>query len=263
MKKRHNFHILVNSPWPLVSALSAFITVIGLTLYMHFYTFGLFVFFFGLVFILLSMFVWWRDVLRESVFEGKHTLVVKKGLSFGVLLFIVSEVMFFFSFFWAFFHGSLAPGVELGCVWPPVGIQSFDPWGTPLLNSFFLLLSGASVTLAHYALVANKLNDVHEALVFTLVFAMKFTSFQVAEYCEAPFSISDGLYGSTFYLATGFHGFHVIVGTVFLSVCFFRNIEGSFFSNRHLGFLFAAWYWHFVDVVWLFLFLTIYWWGGF
>jgi cytochrome c oxidase subunit 3 len=208
------------------------------------------------------MFVWWRDVVREATFEGHHTSFVQLGLRYGMILFIVSEVMFFVAFFWAFFHSSLAPTVEIGAVWPPKGIEVLNPWEIPFLNTVILLSSGASVTWAHHAIIIGDRKQAMYGLILTVLLAIFFTAFQVMEYYDAPFTISDSVYGSTFFLATGFHGFHVFVGTVFLTVCLFRLMNFHFTKNHHFGFEAAAWYWHFVDVVWLFLFVSIYWWGG-
>ena len=204
---------------------------------------------------------WWRDVIREATFEGHHTSVVQTGLRYGMILFIVSEVMFFSGFFWAFFHSALAPTVEIGSIWPPEGIHPFNPWDVPLLNTIILLASGATVTWAHHAITTGLRYQAIYALVLTLLLAVIFTSLQAFEYLEASFNISDGIYGSTFYMATGFHGFHVIIGTTFLAVCLVRLINYHFTTTHHFGFEAAAWYWHFVDVVWLFLFVSIYWWG--
>ena len=187
---------------------------------------------------------------------------VQNGLRYGMILFIVSEIMFFAAFFWAFFHSSLAPTVEIGAIWPPKGIEVLNPWDIPFLNTVILLSSGASVTWAHHAILAGNRKQAITGLFLTVLLATIFTGFQAYEYLEAPFTISDGIYGSTFYMATGFHGFHVIIGTLFLSVCLIRLIKHHFTPGHHFGFEAAAWYWHFVDVVWLFLFVCIYYWGG-
>lgn len=231
-------------------------------MYMQSYSGGGLVLTLGFCMILYSMVVWWRDVVREATFEGHHTYAVQVGLRYGVLLFIISEVMFFVAFFWAFFHSSLAPTVEIGCVWPPKGIEVLNPWEIPFLNTVILLSSGAAVTWAHHAILAGNRPQGLLALALTIVLATIFTGFQALEYLEAPFTISDGIYGSTFYLSTGFHGFHVFVGTVFLTVCLFRYSKGHFTKQHHFGFEAAAWYWHMVDVIWLFLFVCIYYWGG-
>ena len=262
-KYGHGYHLVDISPWPFVTAMSAFILMTGSVMYFHSFKNGSFVMFFGLILVILNMAVWWRDVIREATFEGHHTKVVQKGLRLGMILFIVSEVMFFFAFFWAFFHSSLAPTIEIGSIWPPEAIQPFNPWEVPLLNTIILLTSGATVTWAHHAITAgpSMRKEAILGLLFTIVLALIFTCLQLYEYNVSSFDISDGIYGSTFFMATGFHGFHVIVGTIFLIVCLVRLIKHHFTSTHHFGFEAAAWYWHFVDVVWLFLYVSIYWWG--
>ncbi|CAM9258481.1 unnamed protein product [Discosporangium mesarthrocarpum] len=231
-------------------------------MYMNNYNGGGSLLVFGVLTILFVMFTWWRDIIREAVYEGHHTLAVQDGLRMGMILFIISEVMFFFAFFWAFFHSSLVPVFNIGGVWPPVGIEVISPWALPLVNTLLLLSSGASLTWSHHALVGGNRSQSLLALIITLILALSFTALQAMEYLEAPFSMSDGVYGSCFYLATGFHGFHVIIGTIFLTICSIRLYNYHFSREHHFGFEAAAWYWHFVDVVWLFLFLTIYWWGS-
>jgi cytochrome c oxidase subunit 3 len=260
--RNHPFHLVDPSPWPIFASISTFLTTIGGVMYMHAYIGGGYVLAFGISMILYSMYVWWRDVIREGTFSGHHTLAVQTGLRYGMILFIVSEVMFFFAFFWAFFHSSLAPTVEIGAVWPPKGIDVINPWEIPFLNTIILLSSGASVTWAHHAILAGYRQQALYALAVTIVLAFIFTAFQGYEYTEAPFTISDGVYGSTFYMATGFHGLHVLIGTIFLAVCWARLFNYHFTKTHHLGFEAAALYWHFVDVVWLFLFVAVYYWGG-
>jgi len=260
--QRHPFHLVDPSPWPLVTSFATLTLVTGLTLYMHGYIGGGFTLFFGLIFVISCMAIWWRDVIREATFQGHHTLRVQYGLRMGMILFIISEVMFFFAFFWAFFHASLSPAIELGAVWPPVGIITFKASGIPLLNTLILLLSGVTVTWAHHAIVESNRKEAITGLALTIGLGLIFTCFQGLEYNEANFTISDGVYGSTFFMATGFHGFHVLVGSIFLSVCLIRLIRYHFTDTHHFGFEAAAWYWHFVDVVWLFLFIVVYWWGG-
>ncbi len=233
----------------------------GSVMYFHSFKNGGFVMLLGLILVISTMIIWWRDVIREATFEGHHTKAVQVGLRYGMILFIVSEVMFFFAFFWAYFHSSLAPTVEIGSIWPPEAIHPFNPWEVPLLNTIILLSSGATVTWAHHAITTGLRFQAIYALILTIFLAVIFTALQAFEYNEAAFNISDGIYGSSFYLATGFHGFHVIIGTLFLTVCLFRVIKYHFTKTHHFGFEAAAWYWHFVDVVWLFLFVAIYWWG--
>lgn len=260
--QRHSFHLVDPSPWPLVAAFSAFMLTFGTAMFMHGYAGGSFLLQLGFCMILFMMFCWWRDIIREGTFEGQHTKSVQTGLRMGMLLFIVSEIMFFFAFFWAFFHSSFNPSLAIGGVWPPAFIVTLDPWKVPLLNTCLLLSSGASVTWAHHSIVGGSKFQASIALIITVVLAIIFTALQGFEYVTAPFTISDGVYGSCFYMATGFHGFHVIVGTLFLIVCLFRLYLNHFTREHHFGFEAAAWYWHFVDVVWLFLFITVYWWGS-
>ena len=262
LTQRHPFHLVDPSPWPFVASLSAFSCVIGGVLYMHSYIQGRFILYLGFSMLLIIMFVWWRDVIRESTFEGHHTGIVQRGLRYGVILFIVSEVFFFFAFFWAFFHSSLAPTIEIGSMWPPKGINVLNPWEIPFLNTLILLLSGCTVTWAHHSMVSNLRTQGIIGLSLTVILALIFTGLQGFEYNMADFCLSDGIYGSTFYMATGFHGFHVIIGTIFLTICLLRLFQYHLTQHHHFGFEAAAWYWHFVDVVWLFLFVSIYWWGG-
>ena len=260
--QRHPYHLVDPSPWPLLGSISAFGMAFGAVMHLHSYSGGSFLFSFSFLAILYTMFLWWRDIIREATFEGQHTFAVQQGLRQGVLLFIVSEIMFFFAFFWAFFDSSIKPSFAIGGVWPPEGIETINPWGLPILNTAFLLSSGATVTWSHNALRSGNLHKSEDTLTYTLTFAFLFLFFQYAEYCSAPFSINDGIYGSTFFLTTGFHGFHVFIGFCFLCVCSLRMHLDHFTPQHHFGFVAAIWYWHFVDIVWIFLFLTIYWWGS-
>nr|ANJ70643.1 cytochrome c oxidase subunit 3 [Sialis sp. BMNH 1425199] len=256
----HPFHLVNYSPWPLTGAIGAFVTVSGLIMWFHQFNNNLFLL--GNLIVILTMIQWWRDVTREGTFQGHHTLIVTLGLRWGMILFIVSEVFFFISFFWAFFHSSLSPTIELGSMWPPSGIYPFNPLQIPLLNTAILLTSGITVTWAHHSLMESNYSQTVQGLFFTVMLGMYFTVLQAYEYIEASFTIADAVYGSTFFMATGFHGIHVIIGTTFLLVCLIRQINYHFSSNHHFGFEAAAWYWHFVDVVWLFLYISIYWWGS-
>ena len=260
--QKHLYHLVDPSPWPVLTATATLCLLVGSVLYMHSIVRGLLVLLFSFLTVIVCASVWWRDVVREATFEGKHTSVVQQGLRYGMFLFIISEVCFFVAFFWAFFHSSLAPNIEVGSVWPPEGITPFDAWGVPGLNTVILLTSGATITWAHHAIIAGARREALVAMEATLYLAIFFTLQQVIEYVEAPFSINDGIFGSTFFMATGFHGFHVIIGTIFIAVMMYRVAKFHFTKEHHFGFEAAAWYWHFVDVVWLFLFVTIYWWGG-
>lgn len=262
IKTKHSWHLVDPSPWPLLSSIGAFSVTSGLVLYMHSYINGGVVLCNGFLVLFSSAYMWWRDVIREATFEEHHTYSVQRGLRFGMILFIVSEIMFFFAFFWAFFHSSLSPAFNIGGVWPPESITIIPASGIPLTNTFFLLSSGATVTWAHHAIISRAKKQTIVALLWTLLLASLFTVLQVFEYLEAPFNIADSVYGSCFYMTTGFHGFHVVIGTLFLFISFMRIIYNHYTNSHHFGFEAGAWYWHFVDVVWLFLFIMVYWWGG-
>jgi cytochrome c oxidase subunit III len=271
--KNHDYHLVNPSPWPLVGAVSAFVLAVGAINWMHDASWGMAVTLLGLLGVLYTMFMWWRDVIIESK-QGDHTPVVQLHLRYGMLLFIASEVMFFVAWFWAFFDASLFPGdsqqfareAATGGVWPPKGVEVFNPWHLPLLNTLILLTSGTTVTWAHHALLHNDRKGLIWGLALTIALGVLFSIVQFYEYDHAAFAFSrengGNIYGSTFFMATGFHGFHVIVGTIFLTVCLFRAMRGDFTPQKHFGFEAAAWYWHFVDVVWLFLFACIYVWGA-
>nr|AIZ97065.1 cytochrome c oxidase subunit III [Cornufer vitiensis] len=256
----HPFHMVNPSPWPLTGAIAAFLLTSGLAMWFHYGIMTLLLL--GLTLTLLTMFQWWRDVTRESTFQGHHTPPVQKGLRFGMLLFITSEVFFFLGFFWAFYNASLSPTPEIGEAWPPTGITPLNPLEVPLLNTAVLLASGVSITWAHHSIMQTYRNETIQALALTILLGLYFTALQAFEYYETSFTISDGIYGSTFFVATGFHGLHVIIGSLFLLSCLLRQTLFHFTSNHHFGFEAAAWYWHFVDVVWLFLYISIYWWGS-
>ena len=264
---QHPYHLVDPSPWPIVGAVSAFALAVGAIAFMHGNSIWLTAP--GILGVLYTMFMWWRDVIKESN-EGFHTPVVQLGLRYGMILFIASEVMFFVAWFWAFFDASLMPGATIeparaaftGGHWPPTGIEVFDPWHLPLLNTLILLTSGTTVTWAHHSLIHGDRNGLISGLTLTVILGLIFTSVQAYEYANAPFSFAGNIYGATFFMATGFHGFHVIVGTIFLFVCLVRAYRNDFTPKQHFGFEAAAWYWHFVDVVWLFLFFCIYVWGG-
>nr|YP_010429319.1 cytochrome c oxidase subunit III [Glossodoris acosti]USQ67498.1 cytochrome c oxidase subunit 3 [Glossodoris acosti] len=254
------FHLVEYSPWPILNSFAVLCMPTGLIYYIR--TGEYILLLLGLITTSFISYLWWRDVVRESTFQGHHTSYVISGLKAGFILFIVSEVCFFFSFFWAYFHSSLAPTPELGSVWPPVGITTLSPFQVPLLNTSVLLLSGVSVTWTHHSLEAGNKNSALQGLFLTLSLGFYFLWLQYGEYNETAFSMADSVYGSTFFIATGFHGLHVMVGASFLTVCFLRMLAFHFDNNHHLGFIAAAWYWHFVDVVWLFLYVSIYWWGS-
>jgi cytochrome c oxidase subunit III len=260
---KHPYHLPDPSPWPIVGAIGGFLTVFGIVLAAHYGNY--IVLALGVLIVLTTMFFWWRDVVRESRTPGAHSPIVRLSLRYGMTLFIASEVMFFVGFFWAYFNFLIFPSTQGDgqTVWPPSNIHTFDPFHLPFLNTMILLLSGTTVTWAHHSLLEGNRRDLLRGLGITILLGMAFTLCQAIEYSNAPFKFSGGgVYPSTFFLATGFHGFHVIVGTIFLIVCWFRARAGQFTPERHFGFEAAAWYWHFVDVVWLFLFTCIYWYGA-
>lgn len=263
MKKTlgHPFFLVAPSPWPILASAGACFLTFGGVLYFNGFEGGFFLGKLGFFLIIMIMFCWWGDIIREGMYEGQHTKAVQIGLRAGVILFIVSEIMFFFGFFWAFFHSSFNPTCFIGGVWVPHLVSALNPWGVPLLNTILLLSSGFSITWAHSAIVLGSKEEAILSLSITILLAIIFTLVQAFEYLTCPFNITDGVYGSTFFLATGFHGFHVLIGSIFLIVCLIRLHYNHFFKSQHFGFEAAAWYWHFVDVVWLFLFITIYWWG--
>ncbi|YP_010307975.1 cytochrome c oxidase subunit III (mitochondrion) [Achroia grisella] len=262
MKTNHNhpFHLVDYSPWPLTGAIGIMTLVSGMIKWFHNYNFNLLIL--GYIIVIITMYQWWRDIAREGTYQGKHTILVSKGLRWGMILFIISEIFFFVSFFWAFFHSSLSPNIEIGAIWPPTGITPFNPFQIPLLNTIILISSGVTITWAHHALMENNFSQTFQGLFITITLGIYFTILQAYEYIEASFTIADSIYGSTFFMATGFHGLHVIIGTIFLSVCLIRHSLNHFSNKHHFGFEAAAWYWHFVDVVWLFLYISIYWWGN-
>ena len=262
---KHPYHLVDPSPWPFFGALGAFMTMLGIVFAAHFHNYILLVV--GLLSVLAVMYLWWRDVLKESRNAGMHTMVVRLGLRYGMMMFIASEVMFFVGFFWAYFHFALFPehvaNAPANATWPPAGVLTFDPFHLPFLNTMILLLSGTTVTWAHHGLLEGNRKALVNGLAITVVLGLCFTALQAVEYAVAPFNFwGGGVYPSVFFLATGFHGFHVIVGTIFLFVCLLRAMKNQFTPERHFGFEAAAWYWHFVDVVWLFLFVCIYWIGA-
>jgi cytochrome c oxidase subunit III len=279
-KPQHDYHIIDPSPWPFLGSMGALIMAIGGVAWMQMlkgsalHLFGLnlanpWLFFIGLAVVVYTMFAWWSDTVKEA-HEGHHTKVVSIHLRYGMIMFIASEVMFFVAWFWAFFDASLYSGEAIqasrvaytGGVWPPKGIEVLDPLHLPLYNTIILLLSGTTVTWAHHALLHNDRKGLVNGLILTVGLGIIFSAVQAYEYAHAPFAFKDSLYGATFFMATGFHGFHVLIGTIFLAVCLFRALKGHFTPQQHFGFEAAAWYWHFVDVVWLFLFACVYIWAS-
>ena len=294
----HDYHLVNPSPWPLVASISAFIMAVGAVIAMHglaeplaegveptglYSQFAqalllkgdLVIFGVGTLGVLVTMFGWWGDVIKESI-QGDHTPVVDIGLRYGMILFIASEVMFFVAWFWVFFEMAIfhnlraewyvpswdAETAAAWASWPPPHVETFEPFHLPLLNTLILLTSGTTVTWAHHALLHNDRKGLIWGLTITVALGVLFSFVQAYEYIHAPFGFKDSIYGATFFMATGFHGFHVLVGTIFLLICLLRAMAGDFTPKQHFGFEAAAWYWHFVDVVWLFLFVCVYVWAS-
>lgn len=257
--KNHPFHIVDPSPWPFVMSIAIFLMLMGVIFYARSIT--PLVFYGGLGLVLFTLYAWWRDIVRESRTDH-HNETVRYGFRWGMVLFIASEVMFFVAFFWAYFNAALMPNEAMGNVWPPKSIETLNPWDLPYFNTLLLLLSGTTITWAHDAIVKGDMEETKKLTAITIGIGLLFLCVQMYEYSHATFAFSGGIYPSVFYMATGFHGFHVFVGICFLSVVCYRTKKGHFTKDDHFGFDAAAWYWHFVDAVWLFLFVAIYWWGA-
>jgi cytochrome c oxidase subunit 3 len=263
-EKNHDYHILPPSVWPLLTGVSVFVMLFGAVLWMD-SSDSPYVFLMGFAGVLYCMYAWWAEVIVEA-HQGDHTPVVTIGLRYGFIMFIMSEIMFFAAWFWSFFKHAMYPmGPQSPAIdgqFPPAGIETFDPWHLPLINKLILLCSGAAATWAHHALVhEDNREDVKSGLILAVILGVIFTVFQAYEYGHAAFGLAGNIYGANFFMATGFHGFHVIIGTIFLFICYLRVRRGHFTAKQHIGFEAAAWYWHFVDVVWLFLFAAVYVWG--
>jgi len=257
----HPFHLVSPSPWPLNTSVSLLNTTVGAALTFHLFYQRLITVTLSILSVVYSMSLWFRDVISEGTYLGNHTLAVQRGLNMGVALFIASEALFFLAIFWAFFHSALSPTIELGANWPPMGIESINPFELPLLNTIILLSSGVTVTYAHHSLIQGNRSGALYGLAYTIILAIIFTWFQGVEYTVSSFTISDGTFASCFYFSTGFHGLHVIIGTAFLAVGLWRLLAYHLTENHHLGLESGILYWHFVDVVWLFLYISVYYWG--
>ncbi|MAF47787.1 MAG: cytochrome c oxidase subunit 3 [Rhodospirillales bacterium] len=261
--KTHPWHLVEPSPWPIMGGISAFVTAVGAIIFMH--TDFAWLMVLGFVLILIVFWGWLRDVIAEAEAGTYHSALVQKGLRIGMILFITSEVMFFFAFFWAYFHSSLPILNNVAGTWPNGDLKAIGASGIPMLNTLILLSSSVTVTIAHHAILENRRPKAVMWTAITFILGIIFLGFQGFEYGELilhSFKITDGIYPSTFFMATGFHGFHVLLGTCFLIVCFFRLRAGHFKPDQHVGFEAAAWYWHFVDVVWVFLYINVYFWGA-
>ena len=258
----HPFHLVSPSPWPIYTSLTLLALTFTGVLNMHHFDFSKNFLVLALISLILSMSFWFRDVVSEATYLGNHTLAVQRGINMGIGLFIVSEALFFLAIFWTYFHSSLSPNVEIGAEWPPMGVDAINAFELPLLNTVILLSSGVTVTYSHHCLIqGNRIGSLF-GLIYTVILAIIFTVLQAVEYLVSSFTISDGTYGSCFYFGTGFHGLHVIIGTAFLSVGLWRLFSYQLTENHHLGYESSILYWHFVDIVWLFLFVSVYFWGS-
>ena len=258
----HPYHLVDPSPWPISMSFALLVLTVSAVLYMQGFKFGGYLLNLGVILVSTGMGLWFRDIIVESTYLGHHTEQVKRGLTIGIALFIVSELMAFLSIFWAYFHSSLSPSVEIGGTWPPLGIETLDPLAIPLLNTILLLSSGAFITYAHHAIIKGNRRSAILGFILTLLFAILFTGLQGYEYSEAGFSIADSVYGTVFFASTGLHGLHVIIGTIFIAIQFIRILNHHITTTHHVGLESAIAYWHFVDVVWLFLYAFVYLWSA-
>lgn len=256
-KQNHPFHLVSHRPWPFFISIRIFNNLLITIAWIHSTNYYLIL---TIPCTLLCIFQWWRDIIRESTFQGHHSLPVQKLIRSGIILFIISEIFFFISFFWAYFHSSLSPSIEIGQLWPPYNIHTFNPYEIPLLNTSILITSGLTITWSHHSILNNLFKERSKRLTITIFLGFTFTLLQIYEYIESKFTIADSVYGSSFFISTGFHGLHVIIGTLFLLICLCRLKHLHFSPLHHFNFEAASWYWHFVDVVWLFLYISIYWW---
>ena len=258
-KTNHPYHIVTFSPWPILLSINLILLLIRII--KIFYQYNIHLLIISLINTNIILFQWWRDVIREGTFQGIHTIIIIKNLKLGIILFIISEIFFFISLFWTYFHSSLSPSIEIGIIWPPKNINILNPYRIPLLNSIILISSGITITWSHHRLIIkNKIISIL-TLIQTIILSLIFTSCQIYEYFEISFTIADSIFGSIFFLTTGFHGLHVIIGTIFLITCLIRLFNNHFSRKHHFGYEAAIWYWHFVDIVWLFVYTWIYWWS--
>nr|DBA43772.1 TPA_asm: COX3 [Bombus picipes] len=256
MKKNFPFHLVTISPWPIIVSINIMNMLMSTVLWI--YLNNLLIMIFNLLIMITSSMMWFRDIIRESTFQGMHSLYIMSMMKFSMIMFIISELFFFISFFWTFFHNSISPSIEINMMWPPKMIKFFNPLEIPLLNSIILIMSGFSVTLSHYNLLNNKLKSSINMLILTILLGFYFNFMQIFEYYNSFFCINDSIFGSIFFLSTGFHGIHVMIGTLFLLFSLIRMMKNHFSTIHHINYEFAIWYWHFVDVIWLFIYMFYY-----
>lgn len=260
IKINQPYFILNLRPWPILISINSFNFLISNIIIINF-KFNL-IRLLNLIIMILISIIWWRDIIRERTFQGNHNFYIINLIKLSIILFIISEIFLFISFFWNFIHNSLAPSIELGLNWPPKNINFFNPLLIPLLNTIILLTSRFTITLTHFYILNNFKNKSIKFINLTIILSIYFLILQAIEYNQANFTFSDSVFGSSFYIATGFHGLHVIIGTTFLSINLLRIIKIHFSFIHHIRFELAAWYWHFIDIIWLFLYITFYWWNN-
>lgn len=258
IRHNHPYHMVSLSPWPILISLRIIILLLGSIKWFHEFNYNLVII--GVILTIINSFQWWRDITRERTYQGFHSIKVRNLIRIGIILFITSEIFFFLSFFWAYFHICLSPRIEIGRIWPPLLIINFNPYRVPLLNTIILLSSGITITWRHYRILNRCYSERFKSIIITIILGVYFTILQYIEYNESPFRISDSIYGSTFFIITGFHGLHVIIGTIFIGITSLRLKNLQFSKYHHFGFEARSWYWHFVDVIWLFVYISIYWW---
>lgn len=262
----NDFYVSGNSQWPFLISMLLFMLTTSTVAYMHYYRYALFVMCLSFICLIIVASLWWWDLIIETQTFSIYTPLIQRNLKIGMILFILSEVFFFFSFFWAFFHSSLSPSIAIGGIWPPEYFMEInkviDPWDIALVNTAFLLTSGLLVSWGHSSIRLKEMEDAFFGLFFCLFCASFFTGWQVYEYYYENLLLCDGIYGSCFFMLTGFHGIHVICGSIFLIVCTIRLRFNHFDDGRHVGLDCAVWYWHFVDIVWILLYIFVYVWGN-
>lgn len=259
MKKFRPFHLVAPSPWPFFTSLAFLRFGLGVVVIVRSQNY--YIFLISLLLLVSSSFLWGRDISRERKLEGAHREETMKGLKIGIIIFILSECFFFFGIFWAYLHLAEAPALELGSTWPPVEVIPFDPKGIPFLNTILLVSSGISVTWCHHAIEKGELKTTIFSLYLTIILGVTFSMLQLIEYYVARFTFSCSSYSSVYFLGTGFHGLHVLIGRILLAICLYRFSILRIRINHRVGFECSVWYWHFVDVVWFCLYLLFYWWG--
>lgn len=258
----HPFHLVGPSPWPIFTSFSLLNVALTLGLTSHGYITNNYLLFLTFFTVLYSMTLWFKDIIAESTYLGEHTIAVKRGLNQGFLLFVVSEILIFISLFWAFLHSAVNPTMEIGMAWPPAGIEAISPAELPLLNTIILLASGVTITYAHHALINGNRTNTLYGFIYSTILITLFVFCQVLEYKFSSFTLTDGVYGSTFFSLTGLHGIHMVMLITMLAICTWRIYNYDFTNTSHVGAETTILYLHVLDVIWLFIYIIVYWWGS-